>query len=182
MNHAYMGTEHLLLGLLAEGDGAAALSLRDCGVTHADVRARVQRLVGIGESLGAEQGLPTTARLRRVLETALREALGLGHNYIGTEHLLLGLVRQGEGVGTRILGDMLPGDVADACEQVRVRVLVRLGRARSKPPLAATPPLSEFLRHARAEAEFFSGAASVADKLDRAGALLTQLAEQLRGS
>lgn len=103
--HNYIGTEHILLGLLREEEGVAARVLESLDITVEDVRARVARIVGEGEERLAGQ-IPFTPRTQRVLELSLREALSLGHNYVGTEHILLGLVRENEGVAARILLDM----------------------------------------------------------------------------
>jgi ATP-dependent Clp protease ATP-binding subunit ClpC len=106
LGHNYIGTEHLLLGLLREGQGLAARVLESMDVTIEEVRAQVERMVGRGEGMGAAGGqIPFTPRAKKVLELALREALTLNHNYIGTEHVLLGLAREGEGVAIRILLD-----------------------------------------------------------------------------
>jgi hypothetical protein len=104
LRHNYIGTEHILLGLLREEDGLAALVLTDLGLTVDRVRDQVVRIVRSGEEVTSGQ-IPFTPRAKRVLELALREALSLGHNYIGTEHLLLALVRENEGVAARILLD-----------------------------------------------------------------------------
>jgi ATP-dependent Clp protease ATP-binding subunit ClpC len=105
LKHNYIGTEHLLLGLLREEEGVAARVLDALDVSVEEVRAAVVRIVGSGEE--APQGqIPFTPRAKKVLELALREALSLGHNYIGTEHILLGLVREDEGVAARILLDL----------------------------------------------------------------------------
>src|SRR5438128_1017229 len=100
----YIGTEHILLGLLREEEGLAARVLESLDITVERVRAQVVRIVGSGEEVTSRQ-IPFTPRAKKVLELALREALSLGHNYIGTEHILLGLVRENEGVAARILLD-----------------------------------------------------------------------------
>jgi prophage maintenance system killer protein len=102
LNHNYVGTEHLLLGLLREGEGVAAKALESLGISREAVRAQVEELIGHGESAPAGH-LPFTPRAKKALELSLREALQLGHNYIGTEHLLLGLAREGEGVAAELL-------------------------------------------------------------------------------
>ena len=117
LRHNYIGTEHMLLGLLREGDGVAARVLGSLDVTIDEVRAEVTRIVGEGDSESQGQ-IPFTPRAKKVLEMALREALSLGHNYIGTEHVLLGLVRESEGVAARILSDL---DVDP--ERVRTEVM-----------------------------------------------------------
>ena len=97
LKHNYIGTEHILLGLLREKEGLAARVLESLDITVERVRAQVVRIVGSGEEVTSGQ-IPFTPRAKKVLELALREALSLGHNYIGTEHILLGLVRENEGV------------------------------------------------------------------------------------
>src|SRR5438309_1589468 len=104
LKHNYIGTEHILLGLLREEEGLAARVLESLDITVERVRAQVVRIVGSGEGVTYGQ-IPFTPRAKKVLELALREALSLGHNYIGTEHILLGLVRENEGVAARILLD-----------------------------------------------------------------------------
>ena len=102
LNHNYIGTEHLLLGLIHEHEGVAAKTLEQLGISRAAVREKVEAI--IGEGGGAPSGhIPFTPRAKKVLELSLREALQLGHNYIGTEHILLGLIREGEGVGAQVL-------------------------------------------------------------------------------
>ena len=102
LQHNYIGTEHLLLGLIQEGDGVAARALRALDVEFDDVRAGVLTIVGEGHA--APPGhIPFTPRAKKVLEMALREAQQLGHSFIGTEHILLGLLREGAGVGAQIL-------------------------------------------------------------------------------
>ncbi len=104
IKHDYIGTEHILLGLLREEEGLAARVLESLDITLERVRVQVVRLVGTGEEVTAGQ-IPFTPRAKKVLELALREALSLGHNFIGTEHILLGIVRENEGVAARILLD-----------------------------------------------------------------------------
>jgi ATP-dependent Clp protease ATP-binding subunit ClpA len=102
LNHNYIGTEHVLLGLLAEPQGAARQALDAVGVTLEDARQRIEAVVKKGKKAPGGH-IPFTPRAKKVLELALREALQLGHDYIGTEHMLLGLIREGEGLGTMIL-------------------------------------------------------------------------------
>ena len=102
LKHHYIGTEHLLLGLLREEEGIAARVLTSLGISLEDVRAEVAQLVGPGDDIATGQ-VPFTPRAKEVLELALEEGLSLGHNYIGTEHVLLGLVREHDGVAARIL-------------------------------------------------------------------------------
>jgi ATP-dependent Clp protease ATP-binding subunit ClpC len=105
LKHNYIGTEHILLGLLREEEGLAARVLESLDITVEEVRAQVKRLVGQGDEEIVTGQIPFTPRAKKVLELALREALSLGHNYIGTEHVLLGVVRENQGVAARILLD-----------------------------------------------------------------------------
>jgi ATP-dependent Clp protease ATP-binding subunit ClpC len=105
LEHDYIGTEHLLLGLLREERGLAARALDTLGITEEAARARVVAIVGPGTAATTGQ-IPFTRRAKQVLELALREALSLGHNYIGTEHILLGMAQENEGVGAQILRDL----------------------------------------------------------------------------
>jgi ATP-dependent Clp protease ATP-binding subunit ClpA len=102
LNHNYVGTEHLLLGLIHEGQGVAAKALELLGIRLEAVRAQVEEIVGRGQ-MAPTGHIPFTPRAKKVLELSLREAKQLGHNYIGTEHILLGLLREGEGVATHVL-------------------------------------------------------------------------------
>lgn len=143
IKHNYIGTEHLLLGLLREESGLAARTLEELGVSLEEVRVEVARIVGTGEEIKAGQ-LPFTPRAKKILELALREALSLGHNYIGTEHILLGLVRENEGVAARILLDF---DVdAEKTRNKIIQMLSGPGR-RQDPrgpvalPVASDPPV-----------------------------------------
>ena len=104
LSHNYLGTEHLLLGLLRQQEGLGSRVLAAFGITLEEVRANVVRIVGQGDEVVTGQ-IPFTKHAIRVLELALRESLSLNHNYIGTEHILLGLVRENEGVAFRILLD-----------------------------------------------------------------------------
>jgi hypothetical protein len=102
LGHNYIGTEHILLGLLREGDGVAAEVLRERGITLAGARAEVERIIGRGTAAPAGR-IPFTPRSKKVLELSLREAKRLRHSYIGTEHILLGLLREGDGVAAEVL-------------------------------------------------------------------------------
>lgn len=102
--HSYIGTEHILLGMIREEQGLAARVLDSFNITLEDVREQVVRIVGTGEEVAPGQ-IPFTPRAKRILELARRESVSLGHHHIGTEHILLGLVRENEGVGARILLD-----------------------------------------------------------------------------
>ena len=102
LNHNYIGTEHILLGLIREGDGIAAKALAELSISIDNVREQVQEIIGQGQTAPTGH-IPFTPRAKKVLELSLREALQLGHNYIGTEHILLGLIREGEGVAAQVL-------------------------------------------------------------------------------
>jgi Clp amino terminal domain, pathogenicity island component len=126
LRHDYVGTEHLLLGLLYEGAGVAAQVLESLGISGEDVRGQVEEITGHGQASRSAH-LPFTAQAKKVLELSLREALALGHHYIGTEHLLLGLLREGEGITAQVLTrlgadparvhDRVLGVLAGECEQ-----------------------------------------------------------------
>jgi hypothetical protein len=102
LNHNYIGTEHILLGLLREGEGIAAKALKSLGISLDAVRQQVEEIIGQGQQAPSGH-IPFTPRAKKVLELALRESLQLGHNYIGTEHILLGLIREGDGVAAQVL-------------------------------------------------------------------------------
>ena len=147
--HNYIGTEHLLLGILRVEEGMGARALDGLDVTIEEVRAQVVRIVGPGEEVATGQ-IPFTPRAKKVLELSLREALQLGHNYIGPEHILLGLVREGEGVAMRILLDY-DADEPKIREAV-IRLLAHVPAPRD--PAADLPPeLREEVERVRAEKE-----------------------------
>ena len=102
LNHNWIGTEHILLGLIREGEGVAAKALESLGISLQAARQQVEQIIGQGQQ-APEGHIPFTPRAKRVLELSLRESLQLGHNYIGTEHILLGLIREGEGVAAQVL-------------------------------------------------------------------------------
>jgi len=136
LKHNYIGTEHLLLGLLREEQGLAARVLASLNVGIEDVRVQVRAIVGEGEELTTGQ-IPFTPRAKKVLELALREAQSLEHHYIGTEHLLLGLARENEGVAMRILLDK----GVDA-GRIHEEVIKHLGgRVRFPRPMHFPPPV-----------------------------------------
>jgi ATP-dependent Clp protease ATP-binding subunit ClpC len=166
LKHNYNGTEHILLGLLREEEGLAARVLESLDITVEEVRAQVARIVGQGDAVTTGH-IPFTPRAKKVLELALREALSLGHNYIGTEHILLGLVRENEGVAARILLDF----DADA-EKIRneiIRMLSGPGRRSGSSGGGGSQPAA-------------AGAAGEAKKssklLDQFGRNLTKLAAE----
>ena len=102
LNHNYIGTEHILLGLIHEGEGVAARTLESLGISLEAVRQQVEEIIGQGQQAPSGH-IPFTPRAKKALELSLREALQLGHNYIGTEHILLALLREGEGVAAQVL-------------------------------------------------------------------------------
>src|SRR6266545_2472890 len=120
LNHNYIGTEHLLLGLLAEGEGVAAKALEGLGISLEAVRVQVQEIIGQGQAAPTGH-IPFTPRAKKVLELSLREALQLGHSYIGTEHILLGLIREGEGVAAQVLQNL--GAALEAARQQVIQLL-----------------------------------------------------------
>jgi len=116
LNHTYVGTEHLLLGLIGAGEGVAVQALESLGVSLEAVREQVEQIIGRGQQAVPEH-IPLTPRAKKVLELARREASQLGHNHIGTEHILLGLIREGKGVSAQVLAD-LGADVNRVRQQV----------------------------------------------------------------
>ena len=120
LGHNYIGTEHILLGLIHEGEGVAARALESLGISLQAVRSRVEDIIGQGQNTPSGH-IPFTPRSKKVLELSLRESLALGHNYIGTEHILLGLLREGEGVGAQVLVGL-----GAALPRVRERVVLLL--------------------------------------------------------
>ena len=134
LNHNYIGTEHILLGLIHEGEGVAAKALESMGISLEAVRAQVEEIIGQGQQAPSGH-IPFTPRAKKVLELSLREALQLGHNYIGTEHILLGLIREGEGVAAQVLvklGADLP--------RVRQQVIQLLSGYQGKEPATSGGP------------------------------------------
>jgi ATP-dependent Clp protease ATP-binding subunit ClpC len=131
LNHNYIGTEHILLGLIHEGEGVAAKALESLGISLDAVREQVQEIIGQGQQAPSGH-IPFTPRAKKVLELSLREALQLGHNYIGTEHILLGLIREGEGVAAQVLVK-LGADL----NRVRQQVIQLLSGYQGKEPASA---------------------------------------------
>src|SRR5262245_42249860 len=117
LNHNYIGTEHLLLGLIHEGEGVAAKALEGLGISLEAARARVEESIGQGQRTPTGH-IPFTPRAKKVLELSLREALQLGHNYMGTEHIVLGILREGEGVAAQVLAGF-GADYVQVREQVQ---------------------------------------------------------------
>src|SRR5688572_29184899 len=158
LNHNYIGTEHILLGLIHEGEGVAAKALESLGISLDAVREQVQDIIGQGQQQPTGH-IPFTPRAKKVLELSLREALQLGHNYIGTEHILLGLIREGEGVAAQVLVK-LGADL----NRVRQQVIQLLSGYQGKEPTTAG-----------GQAE---GTPSTSLVLDQFGRNLTQLARE----
>ncbi|WP_432563159.1 ATP-dependent Clp protease ATP-binding subunit [Kineococcus sp. SYSU DK003] len=134
LNHNYIGTEHILLGLIHEGEGVAAKALESLGISLDAVREQVQEIIGQGQQAPSGH-IPFTPRAKKVLELSLREALQLGHNYIGTEHILLGLIREGEGVAAQVLVK-LGADL----NRVRQQVIQLLSGYQGKEPATSGGP------------------------------------------
>ena len=134
LHHDYIGTEHILLGLIGEGEGVAAKALESLGISLEAVRQQVGGITGQGQQAPSGH-IPFTPRATKVLELSLREALQLGHNYIGTEHILLGLIREGEGVAAQVLVQL----GADP-DRVRQQVIQLLQGSPGREPAAAGAP------------------------------------------
>jgi ATP-dependent Clp protease ATP-binding subunit ClpC len=131
LNHNFIGTEHILLGLVREGEGVAAQVLEALDISLDAIRAHVVEIVDHGAQTSAAH-IPFTPRAKKVLELSLREAMQLGHNYIGTEHILLGLIREGDGVAAQV-----PVDLGAELSVVRERVIEVLGGSQAKPETRA---------------------------------------------
>ena len=159
LNHNYIGTEHILLGLIHEGEGVAAKALESLGISLEAVRQQVEEIIGQGQQAPSGH-IPFTPRAKKVLELSLREALQLGHNYIGTEHILLGLIREGEGVAAQVLVK-LGADL----NRVRQQVIQLLSGYQGKEPATAGGPAGE-------------AAPSTSLVLDQFGRNLTQTARE----
>src|SRR5688572_15472375 len=158
LNHNYIGTEHILLGLIHEGPGVAAKALESLGISLEAVRSQVEEIIGQGQQAPSGH-IPFTPRAKKVLELSLREALQLGHNYIGTEHILLGLIREGEGVAAQVLVK-LGADL----NRVRQQVIQLLSGYQGKETATAGGPAE--------------GAPSTSLVLDQFGRNLTQQARE----
>lgn len=165
LRHSHIGTEHLLLGLVAEREGVGAWTLHAHDLDLRKVRAAVEKFVGVGQNEPTGH-IPFTPRCKAVMELSLREALMLGHSYVGTEHLLLGLCREGEGIAAQIVKQ------ADSLADIRSTCLRRLQQTATPPffstATTALPPLH------------LHGAATQA-RLEAVEARLTQVERQLRG-
>jgi hypothetical protein len=137
LNHNYIGTEHLLLGLVREGEGVAARVLDSLGVELSKVRTSVHFIIGRGDSTTSPSEITLSPRTKKVIELAIDEARKLGHGTVGTQHLLLGLVREGEGIASGVLESL-----GVSLEKVREQVIATLGQQRpgAPPPTAPNPP------------------------------------------
>jgi ATP-dependent Clp protease ATP-binding subunit ClpC len=176
LNHNRLGTEHLLLALIREGEGVAARALKSLGIDLEAVRQQVEEIIGRGET-GPSGPIPFTPRAKKVLELSMREALQLGHNYIGTEHILLGLIREGDGVAAEVLLNL-----GAERNRVRRRVLELLvGRladvigadeAESRPSAAGQSPADH--PDVPSRAELGEKVRQLSEEVDRLRALLRQ--------
>ena len=164
LGHNFVGTEQVLLGLIGEGTGVAAKTLKTMGVTLKDARAEVEKIIGRGSGFVAVE-IPFTPRAKRVLELSWDEARQLGHNYIGTEHLLLGLIREGEGVAARVL-ENLGVDL----NKIRSNVIKMLGETKT----ATTAGVSS------SSSSSSSGGKTKTPSLDEYGTNITQAAQEQR--
>jgi len=168
LNHSYIGTEHILLGLIHEGEGVAAKAMESLGISLEAVRSQVEEIIGQGGSSPSGH-IPFTPRAKKVLELSLREALQLGHNYIGTEHILLGLIREGEGVAAQVLVK-LGADLSRVRQQV-IQLLsgYQGGQGKGEPPAAGSASSGQ------KEEPGEKGSSQI---LDQFGRNLTQLARE----
>jgi ATP-dependent Clp protease ATP-binding subunit ClpC len=121
LSHSYIGPEHILLGLINEGDGVGAKALEAMQISTDTVRGRIEEITGRGQAPPSTGHIPFTPRAKKVLELSLREALQLGHNYIGTEHILLGLIHEGDGVAAQVLVGL--GVELDRTRQLVIQIL-----------------------------------------------------------
>src|SRR6185295_18583623 len=164
-NHEYLGTEHILLGLVQEGSGVAANVLKNMNIELAKIRGEVEKIVKTGPSMVTMGQLPFTPRAKKVLELSMEEAANLGHNYIGTEHLLLGLIKENEGIAAQVLMNL-----GVKLEDVREEVLDFLGADREEEEEEEQP--------ASEPAQQTTNAKSKTPALDSFGRDLTELARE----
>jgi len=169
LNHNYIGTEHILLGLIHEGEGVAARALESMGISLESVRSQVVEIIGQGAQAPTGH-IPFTPRAKKVLELSLREALQLGHNYIGTEHILLGLIREGEGVAAQVLQKL--GAELHKVRQTVIQLLS--GSQGDEPPSGSSESSSS--RRGGGGSSSESGSGSTV--LDQFGRNLTQYAKE----
>src|ERR1700685_1302201 len=175
LKHNYIGTEHILLGLVRESDGLAAKALEALGIGLDAVREQVEEIIGRGQKSPSGH-IPFTPRAKKVLELSLREALQFGHNYIGTEHILLGLIREGDGVAAQVLV-RLGGDLSAVRQQV-IRLLrenpttdelPRVAQARAAQAAQAQAAQAAQAQTAQAQAARLAESAGEAGIASRAG-------------
>lgn len=171
LNHDYVGTEHLLLGLIALGEGVAAQVLANLGVDLRRVRGEIEKIVGTGDNVMLLGEIPFTPRAKKVLELAVEEAQNMGHNYVGTEHLLLGLIREEEGVAARVLEN-----IGVRLDVVREEVISLLGEGHS--PSAGSGQSSSPSAAPHHAPQTQSRAKSKTPTLDEFGRDLTQMAKE----
>ncbi|NUP66362.1 MAG: NDP-hexose 4-ketoreductase, partial [Nonomuraea sp.] len=158
LNHNFIGTEHILLGLIHEGEGVAAKALESLGVSLQEVRLQVEEIAGQSRPAESEH-IPFTPRAKKVLELSVREAVQLGHDYIGTEHILLGLIRESEGMAARVLVQ-LEADPGRVRNWILQSLAGRASGATAVPPAFQKSPLP------------------ITGSLDRFGRNLTQAARE----
>ncbi|CAB4715346.1 unannotated protein [freshwater metagenome] len=176
LNHSYIGTEHILLGLIHEGEGVAAKALESLGISLEAVRSQVQDIIGQGGSSPSGH-IPFTPRAKKVLELSLREALQLGHNYIGTEHILLGLIREGEGVAAQVLVK-LGADLSRVRQQVIQLLSGYQGSQGKEPPAGASGSAPAGAGTSSREQQASGEDKGSSQILDQFGRNLTQLARE----
>ena len=177
-NHEYLGTEHILLGLVQEGSGVAANVLKNMAIDLNKIRAEVEKIVKTGPTMVTMGQLPFTPRAKKVLELSMEEASNLGHNYIGTEHLLLGLIKENEGIAAQVLLNL-----GVKLEDVREEVLEFLGadsaeEEEEESTGGETPSGSEPTGKSSGGGGGRSGGKSKTPALDTFGRDLTELARQ----
>ena len=159
LQHNYIGTEHILLGLIHLGDGIAAQALSRFGLTLDAARLAVHEQVGAGQQESPPGHIPFTPRSKKILELSLRESLSLGHNYIGTEHILLGLIRVSEGIGAQVVAAHAPGNDLNAVRAAVIDLLPRVGSGPAGPPEPATKNMTPAADAALDAAARLAGAA-----------------------
>jgi ATP-dependent Clp protease ATP-binding subunit ClpC len=174
LDHNYIGTEHLLLGLIHEGHGVAAKALESLGISLEDVRQNVEEIIGRGQEAPSGH-IPFTPRAKKVLELSLREGLQLGHNYIGTEHILLGLIREGEGVAAQVLVK-LGADLNRVRQQVIQLLGAYAGEAGPEGETAVTWEVDTGLTGVEREVRIVGSPAQIAEMLTRLRSIDTRLA------
>jgi ATP-dependent Clp protease ATP-binding subunit ClpA len=159
LNHNYIGTEHILLGLIHEGQGVAAKALQSLGISLGAVRRQVEQIIGRGQQAPSGH-IPFTPRAKKVLELSLREAHELGHDFIGTEHILLGLIREGEGVAAQVLV-RLGADL----NRVRQQVIQLLHGHQGKEPAASWKDIPGAPPRGQGPADVLSGVTELGARL-----------------